>query len=223
LAGGLRERIAARAFELRLRRLAAGDDLVQLGSGYGGWAVPRGLDPSWTCYAAGVGEDASFDVALAEIGCEVVAIDPTPRALDYMKPIVARHERLSLVPYAVWTEEGELDFFPPADPAHVSYSATNRQHTADPIRVPARTLAGIARELGHERVDLVKLDIEGAEYPVLDSLDLGSLGVRVLCVEFHPDPGLRRMLATVRAVMRHGYEVAAVDRTDVTFIRRDRP
>jgi FkbM family methyltransferase len=223
LAGGLRERIAARAFELRLRRLATGDEVVQLGSGYGGWAVPPGIDPGWTCYTAGVGEDASFDVALAELGCEVVAIDPTPRALDYMKPIVGRNERLSLLPYAVWTEEGELDFFPPADPAHVSYSATNRQHTADPIRVPARTLAGIARELGHERVELVKLDIEGAEYPVLDSLDLASLGVTVLCVEFHPDHGLRRMLAAVRAVTRQGYEVVAVELTDVTFRRRATP
>ena len=146
-----------------------------------------------------------------------------PRALDYMKPIAAGQKRLSLVPCAVWSKDGELDFFPPQDPAHVSYSATNRQHTANPIRVPARTLAGIARELGHERVELVKLDVEGAEYPVLEALDLGSLGVRVLCVEFHTHKGLRRMLRAVRSVLRQGYEVAAVDRTDVTFIRRDRP
>lgn len=223
MAGSLRERIAARAFELRLSRFVAGGDLVRLGSEYGGWAVPRGIDSGWTCYTAGVGEDASFDVALAELGCKVVAIDPTPRALDYMKPIVAGHDRLSLAPYAVWSEEGELDFFPPADPAHVSYSATNRQHTANPIRVRARTVAGIAHELGDERVDLLKLDIEGAEYQVLESLDPRSLSVRVLCVEFHPDHGLRRMLAAVNAVIRQGYEVAAVDRTDVTFTRRDRP
>ena len=223
LAGGLRERIAARAFELRLRRLVTGDEVVHLGSGYGGWAVPRGIGRSWTCYAAGVGEDASFDVALTEMGCEVVAIDPTPRALDYMKPIVALHEGLALAPYALWTEDGELDFFPPSDPANVSYSATNIQDTTNPIRVPARTLASIAREFGHDRVDLVKLDIEGAEYPVIEALDLGSLGVRVLCVEFHTHKGLRRMMRAVRSVLRQGYEIAAVDRTDVTFIRRDRP
>jgi FkbM family methyltransferase len=167
-----------------------------------------------------VGEDASFDVALAEMGCEVLAIDPTPRAVEYMKPLLARHPSLALAPYAVWTRDTDIDFFPPSDSGHVSYSATNRQHTTDPIRVPARTISSITREFGHERVDLIKLDIEGAEYQVIESLELEALGVRVLCVEYHPDHGLRRMLAAVRSVLRRGYQIVTVNRTDVTFIRK---
>jgi FkbM family methyltransferase len=217
----LRARVVARAFERSLRRRTNAAPLF-LGSQYGGWAIPqRVVDSSWICYTAGVGEDASFDVALAEMGCEVLAIDPTPRAVEYMKPLLAKHPRLALAPYAVWTRDTNIDFFPPSDSGHVSYSATNRQHTTDPIRVPARTISSMAREFGHERIDLLKLDIEGAEYQVIKSLELETLGVRVLCVEYHPDYGLRKMLAAVRSVLRRGYQIVTVNRTDVTFIRKD--
>jgi len=213
-----RLRAALRRTAFRALRLQPDSNLTRLGTPYGGWMVPR-IDPSWVCYTAGVGEDASFDVALAEIGCDVVAIDPTPRALEHIRPLLVKHPNLRLAPYAVWTADTEIDFFPPADPTHVSYSATNRQHTSAPIRVPARTMASIAEEFGHDRVDLLKLDIEGAEYPVLDALDLGPLGVRVLCVEYHDDQGFRTMLGAARSIARRGYRVSAVHRTDVTFVR----
>jgi FkbM family methyltransferase len=216
----LREAAVTRVFERILRRYQTNLELVYLGSQYGGWAIPRhSVDASWICYTAGVGEDASFDVALAEMGCEVVAVDPTSRAVEYMKPLLAKHPRLRLVPYAVWTRDSEIDFFPPSDVRHVSYSATNRQQTTNPIRVPARRIGSIAREFGHERVDLIKLDIEGAEYQVVESLELERLGVRVLCVEYHNDYGLQRMLGAVRSVLRRGYQILTVNRTDVTFVR----
>jgi FkbM family methyltransferase len=214
----LRARLARAAFGIALRP-RRDRDVTYMGTSYGGAAVPSGMiDSSWVCYTAGVGEDASFDLALARMGCDVVAIDPTPRAIEYMKPLLIEYPNLRLVPYAVWTADTEIDFFPPADPVHVSFSATNRQHTSEPIRVPARTIASIAEELGHKRVDLLKLDIEGAEYGVLDSLDLGRLGVRVLCVEYHNDQGFWSMLKAARSIIRRGYQVSAVRRTDVTFV-----
>jgi FkbM family methyltransferase len=217
----LRSAVRSRAFEAQWRR-RHGKDSIHLGSEYGGWAVPRNVVTSdWTCYTAGVGEDASFDLALAELGCDVVAIDPTPRAIAYMQSLLAAHPNLRLAPYAVWDADTEIEFFPPANIEHVSYSATNRQRTADPIRVPARTISSIALEFRHQRIDLLKLDVEGAEYPVLESLDLESLQVQVLCVEFHDDHGFRRMGAAVRSVLQRGFDIAAVRRTDITFIRTD--
>lgn len=216
----VKDEVGERVFQLRWGLRAAGD-CAHLGSAYGGWAIPAArIDPTWICYSAGVGEDASFDIALTNMGCQVVAIDPTPRAVDYIKPVVAMHPNLSFVPYALWTEDDEIDFFPPENPEHVSFSATNRQETANPVRVPARSLRSIMSEFGHTRIDLLKLDIEGAEYPVLDSWGLEGLGVQVLCVEYHNDHGLRRMWGAVRTVMHRGYEIGAVNRTDVTFIRR---
>ncbi len=40
-------------------------------------------------------------------------------------------------------------------------------------------------DLGDEQIDLLKLDIEGAEDEVLPTLDLRSLGVRVFSTQLH--------------------------------------
>lgn len=219
----VRKAISKRIFKICTIPPWANRRLTQVGTSYGGWSIPvEQITPSWVCYTAGVGEDASFDIALAEMGCEVVAIDPTPRAVDYITPLLSRHENLVLAPYALWRTNGDVDFFPPANPDHVSHSISNVQHTGSAIQVPARTLDSIAQEYGHDTVDLLKLDIEGAEYAVLRSTDLGTLGIRVLCVEFHDDVGLRRMLAAVREVRRRGFSVGRVRNTDVTFIAHNR-
>ena len=66
-------------------------------------------------------------------------------------------------------------------------------------------------ELQHDRIDLLKLDVEGAEYEVLKPLFRGDLKVRVLCVDFHKVESIDQTARTVAA--RH------VHRTDVTMIR----
>lgn len=194
--------------------------LERIGDDYGSWTVPVGIDASWNCLTVGVGEEAALDVALAERGCAVVAVDPTPRAVQYVEPLVESHSTLSFLPYAVWTHDTEIEFFPPSNPDHVSFSVTDRQGADEsPIVVQARRLETICREAGFETVDFVKLDIEGAEYPVLATTDLKSLGIRVLCVEFHNDHGLPAMYRAIRGVERAGYRVVRVRHTDVTFVR----
>lgn len=213
------DRLDARLFTVGLRSGGAVRTRY-LGTDYGGWAIPAdAIDSSWVCYTAGIGEDASFDLELARLGCDVVAIDPTPRAIAHMEPHLSAFPNLHLERCALWSEDAEVEFFPPTDPAHVSFSITNRQGTSAPIQVPARNPATLARKHGHDRVDLLKLDIEGAEYELLDAIRCSELGVRVLCVEYHHDHGLRRMRSAVRHVLADGYRIAAVNRTDVTFYR----
>ena len=53
------------------------------------------------------------------------------------------------------------------------------------INVPIERVSTIMKRLSHEKIDLLKLDIEGAEYRVLrDMLDMGVLPTQIL-VEFH--------------------------------------
>jgi FkbM family methyltransferase len=39
-------------------------------------------------------------------------------------------------------------------------------------------------QLGHDRIDLLKIDIEGAEYKVIESILADKLDIRVICVEY---------------------------------------
>ena len=82
---------------------------------------------------------------------------------------------------------------------------TNIQRTADAVELPVRSLSSAMTEAGHDRLDILKLDIEGAEYEVLDRLITDRLRPAVLCVEFDQPMPLHRTLGMTRRLVASGY------------------
>jgi FkbM family methyltransferase len=195
------------------------DDLVRIGSEYGGWAVPLDLiDSSSICYSGGVGTDISFDLGLIERrGCAVHAFDPTPSSIDYVKTAAADAERFRFHPWGLWSEDADIRFYEP-DYSDTNFSAVNLHGTDRFFLARCRSLPSIMSELGHERVDLLKLDIEGAEYEVLESVVSGAVEPTVMCVEFHKEDGIGRMVGAARRLRGRGYVAVCVDGYDVTFV-----
>jgi FkbM family methyltransferase len=159
------------------------------GSRYGGWALPRDhVQAESVVYSFGIGEDASFDLALiATTGCAVHAFDPTPRSLRWVEREVTE-PRFIVHPWALGADDGTMQLWLPVDSEHVSASCRPSSDRSDVSFVArSRQLPTIMAELGHERVDVVKLDIEGAEYDVIRSLLDARVLDRVGCllVEFH--------------------------------------
>ena len=76
------------------------------------------------------------------------------------------------------------------------------------------------RELGHERIDLLKLDIEGAEHEVVRSMLEHGIRPTVVCMEIDQPVKPLAFLRTVRRVRGAGYALVAVDSWNLTFIRR---
>ena len=76
-----------------------------------------------------------------------------------------------------------------------------------------KTFAEAARDLGHRRVDLLKMDIEGSEYDVLDHLlgeqdDGGMPSIWQIMVELHVFKTTRdapRVVALAQALQRRGF------------------
>jgi FkbM family methyltransferase len=175
-----------------LRRVTADRDFV--GSQHGGWWIwPRGLDRESVVYSVGVGRDISFDVELIRrFGLTVHAFDPTPRSVQWLKT-ASPPSRFRFYPIGLAPFDGIGAFNPPARSDFVSYSLTAFAATEGPIaRCEVRRLETIARGLGHRRIDLLKLDIEGEEYAVIEDICRGSLKVTQLLVEFHGEQLLRR-------------------------------
>jgi FkbM family methyltransferase len=216
--------VRRRALLWRLGRLAAPDPAVPteyLGTDYGGWAVPRDvIRPGWVCYCAGAGIDISFDLALAQrFGCEVVTLDPTDESADHVARAAAGEPKLRFEQVAVWSSDGELRMYRAADPAHQTLSADDLQRTDRATTVAARSLPSLMRELGHERIDLLKLDVEGAEYELLDLVAGGQLGVSVLCVEMHPTRGIAPAVRAFRALLAAGFRLVDRRGGDFSFYR----
>ena len=73
-------------------------------------------------------------------------------------------------------------------------------------------------ELGHGWVDLLKLDIEGAEYDVLSALADTGLPCDVLAVEFH-GASQRRVRRTVGLLRNVGFPLAGAEGPAAVFVR----
>jgi len=196
--------------------------LERLGSDYGGWTVPVDLlSEKSVCYCAGVGVDATFEFALVErFHCRAYSFDPTPRAIAYMNQSVYDRQRLRFLPVGVWDEDTSMRFYAPANPNETSHSVYDLQGTARYFEAECRTVRSLMKELGHERIDLLKLDIEGAWRSVLDDLVRRRTPVSILCVELDSPVSLPIVLRVIRALRATGLEFAHRERDNYLFVDR---
>ncbi len=195
------------------------------GSEYGGWWVcPDHLNRTAVVYSAGIGTDITFDRSLiARHGLSIHAFDPTPASIAYLQA-QQLPPGFSWHPTGLADRDGQATFHAPADPTHVSHSMISRGGGSRSIQVEVRRLGTTMRELGHTHIDLLKMDIEGAEYDVLDDVLASGLSIQQILVEFHhrlPGIGAERTRRAVRALNAAGYRIfhSSESGEEVSFIR----
>lgn len=223
----------------------------KLGTHYGGWYVPVSLlNSSSTCYCGGAGEDISFEIEIIKrFNCNVYTVDPTPRAKQHYDILqqntnrgaktfidndrhlaydcaVSTLQHLHFYAYGLWNENTRMRFYVPQNSAHVSHSIVNLQKTKSYFEAECRTIGSLMQELNHETITLLKLDIEGAEYHVIDSLLTDAIYPAVLCVEFDeghsPQDGdyLQRIRKSISKLKQAGYLATYIDAWNVTFVHQ---
>ena len=226
-------------------------ELLRLGTAYGGWIIPAncGLSADSVCYSAGAGEDISFDCALAErFRCRVRIIDPTPRAIQHFNnleksvksgerfPVNNSNEdyytittedfgRHRFLPIGLADKDGELKFYLPKNPAHVSCSAVNLQKTDEYFTAKCLRLSSIMHQQGDVSIDMLKIDIEGAEYAVIKDMVASSLLPRLLLIEFDEvhtpldSNAGERISQYIDLLVRSGMRCVAIEGSNATFVR----
>jgi FkbM family methyltransferase len=174
-----------------------------LGSEYGGWCIcPDRITPDSLVCSFGVGQDISWDLAMIErFGVHVHAFDPTPKAIAWIKS-QSLPQRFHFYEFGIAAYDGTARFALPR-PDHVSYSMNNalgeeNQPAVDIVEAPVRRLTTLLKMAGHDtrdRVDILKMDVEGAEIEVIENFP--SLGVEVdqLLIEFHHHVGHAKEVA----------------------------
>lgn len=154
---------------------------------HGDWFLcPAKLTQTSIVYSLGIGRDVSFDLSVIKrFGVDVHAFDPTPSALEWL-----RHQSLPaqfhVMPFGVAGFDGAAAFNMPLDPANPSFAYQGQYPTSlGAVTCQVRRLSTLMEMLGHTRIDLLKVDIEGAEYEVIDDLVASALSIQQLLVEFH--------------------------------------
>lgn len=173
-----------------------------------GWQWPilkNYLNEDSICYCAGAGDDISFETALFQCyRSNIFIIDPlvnldnngkkhtlskTKDALE----IIGNPDKVKLIKVALSDKNGSFEFR--KNPQGNSYSLTKdsllwKDTTPHPrhkpaTEVPCKDIYSLMREYKHDKIDLLKLDIEGSEYKVLNDILEKNITIGFLNVEFH--------------------------------------
>ena len=159
-----------------------------LGTDYGGWLVDLDLvEEGSIVISAGVGEDISFDMALIKKKkCNIIGIDPTIKSHKFIEN-QGNLENFSLVKKALTSKNDDLiELYKNKNPDHVSESVLpNHQGVKGFDYYLADTVNLQSLFVKYENISLIKMDIEGSEYEVIDSLEFIPSSVKQICVEFH--------------------------------------
>jgi len=187
----------------------------RFGSLFCGWRIsPDNLYQNSTIYSFGVGQDVSFDTELIKhFGVTIHAFDPTPKSIEWIKKQPLPHQFI-MHEYGICDVDGRIQFNPPLDPKNVSHTILKRPQTQDhAITVPVMRLSTIMEKLDHREIDLIKMDIEGAEYRVISDIAKTNVRPKQLLIEFHhrfPGVGITQTKKTLIKLYEMHYRLFSV-------------
>ncbi len=213
--------------ELWLRREVAVDTVETADWTY----IGDRLGPESIVYSLGVGDSIDFDLELIRrFGLTVYAFDPTPWAMEWVDSIETP-AAFVFKPWAAAAEDGSLRLYRRVNRrgkrAEVMWTADeNAGDPDDYMDAPAYTLPTVMEKLGHRKVDLLKMDVEGAEFQILDGLKTAQHLPVQLLVEFHhrfPGIGKQRAAESIRMLQGLGYRIFGISETgrEVGFVLQE--
>jgi FkbM family methyltransferase len=177
--------------------------------------VTRGLHSNAVIYSGGVGEDITFEQELIRrFGVKIHIFDPAPVAARTIAE----------------ANSGGLLFRPVglASSSNGTFSIGGGTASSTWLKaggsatLPCTSLPLEMEMNGHDSIDLLKIDIEGFEYEVLESCIAKHIPIKQICVEFHdffPEIPRAKTKCMIRALESHGFELIHRHRHDHTFLR----
>lgn len=199
---------------------------IWYGNGYGGFYVnPDLLNSSSIVYSIGIGEDISFDLdVIKNHSSTVFGFDPTPRSLQWVNSQqFPSNFHFSAV--GISDHDGTTTFFEPEDEKNVSFSAViNHEEGKKGHEAEVKTLHSMMIANNHSRIDVLKMDIEGAEYAVVKNLVQNGLPVNQVLIEFHHrfiSDGIKETMNVVKQLNDLGFKIFGISDSgnEVSFIK----
>jgi FkbM family methyltransferase len=223
----------------RLLRIVVGKDLFlkpdlvcqkeSLGSAYGEWdLVTKTIDSNSIVYSFGIGFNASFDTDLIDrFNLVIHAFDPTPESIRWVKK-QGFSNNFIMHEYGIAGHDGNVLLYPLENPKAIQKTILPRPSTRErAITVQVKKLSSIMNELGHNRIDVLKMDITGAEYNVIDNIEKSGIRPHQILIKFHhrfPGVGIRKSREAINKIRAMGYHLFSVSRSNkkLGFIKKSR-
>lgn len=199
------------------------------GNHYGGFFVATDyINEKSIVYSFGIGEDISFDTALInKFNCKIYGFDPTPKSIRWINSQDLPNG-FKFYDFGINYQSEKAIFYFPKNPNFVSGSviAQNNVNTEEGIEVDLKTLKDTAELLGHSKIDVLKMDIEGSEYAVLEEILQSRFEIGQILVEFHDrffEDGRERTMRILNEMKKFNYVVFGISDTfeEISFIHKN--
>jgi FkbM family methyltransferase len=153
-----------------------------------------------------------FSLLMLNDGCKkIYAFEPNQESLINLKHLFRNTDKVVSVEKAVYTKDEPLEFF--IDPNNTTIGSVSEQHllsngtSVQKIVVPAVSLKTFIKENNLDRISLVKMDIEGAEYEIIHNLEDEIFDkVDRFLIEYHENTD-NRVVKLIDKLKSKGYDI----------------
>jgi FkbM family methyltransferase len=197
-----------------------------LGHGDGMWTICsskiRVKQP--IVYSFGVGDDISFDLDMInQYSATVYAFDPTPISNSWVKK-QNLPSQFKFFNIGISSIDGVANFSLPSHHS-VSFVQEYSGNVKQSVQCPVSTWKTITNKFNHTSIDIVKIDIEGGEYDIIDDILESPVRVEQLLVEFHhrfyPE-GIQKTRNIVKKITDSGYMLfnVSIKGLEYSFVKK---
>jgi FkbM family methyltransferase len=200
-----------------------------VGSKYGGFFIhPFGLNDTSIIYSFGIGEDITFDIELINLyNCNVFAFDPTPKSIEYinnLSPIRNFHFNS----FGIGNSSCNTFFYMPKNKDHVSGSLVNQKNVSceNKILVEMKCFHDILKIYNHQKISILKMDIEGSEYDLISDILNSNIQIDQIIIEIHERffvDGKSKTKILINLLHEFSYKLFAISDSleELSFIKVD--
>ena len=227
--GSLVNRLHPRALRFAWQRLRLASSGITESRGprltcFGGWCADlTALNRGSVVYSFGLGTDIAWELEMIRrIGAEVQAFDPTPRSRAWLEAQPLPRE-FRFHPVGISNRDGEIVLHPPrrANNPHFSQDRDSGSKVSpEAVSCPVSRLGSIAKRLGHRRIDVLKLDVEGSEFDCVPDLLGSGIEVGQLLLEVHyrnPGRSIQDGIKLLRSILDAGFACAHISGRALEF------
>ena len=80
-------------------------------------------------------------------------------------------------------------------------------------------------DLGHKHIDVLKMDIEGSEYDVIENILNTNISINQILIEFHGrfyDNGILKTKECISKLSKNGFEIFAISDSfeEISFMNK---
>jgi FkbM family methyltransferase len=115
----------------------------------------------------------------------IYAFEPDPATFEKLKRNISQFNKVFLYNWAISNINSDIDYYVNTE-SSMSSSMYKRSSFQKQIKVKSITISNLIKELNLSRIDLLKFDIEGAEFVAFDNKD-NTKDIEYLIGEVHED------------------------------------